>query len=498
MTVPQSKEEPPKLSKSRYISGLQCHLKLWYECYDRQLAGPVGAATQAIFESGRQVGELATKRHPGGRLIKADPLRHEEAVEKTLKAMANTKIPAIFEASFLHGNVRARADILVRGRGGKWDLIDVKSALDVKDTNIDDVAVQRWVLSGAGLEIRQAGVLTLNRDYVYDGRKYDLEELFVLHDLTDVVSGMAKDVAKSVKRMHEMLAQSRAPEIEPGDHCFEPHKCPFYAHCTKALKLPEHPFDELPSLHPTRREALKNLGAEAIKDVPDSFLLTPLQERVRKCVLTKKEYVSKDLATALAEPKYPIHHLDFETCMMALPRYKGTRPYQTIPFQWSNHVEKSPGKLEHDEYLFREDKDPRPGFAKSMLESLGSEGTICIYTPYEIRVIRELADELPKYTEALASLEARCWDLCAVIRDNYYHPAFHGSFSLKQVLPVLVPSMSYDKMAIQDGQDASRAYVEALLTTNKKRKREIHEALLEYCEQDTKAMVRLRGSLRER
>jgi len=458
----------------------------------------VDAATQAIFDTGHEVGVLATKLHPGGLLIEADHFHHEDAVKQTLVAFADHKLPAIFEAAFLHAGVRNRADILVRGRGEQWDLVEVKSALDVSDTNVDDLALQHWVLTGAGIDIRRAGVLTLNRDYVYDGREYDVDELFLLHDLTDTVPGMAKDVAKNVKAMHEMLAQRGPPKIEPGNQCFDPYDCPFYEHCTKGMTFPEHPFGELPKLHPTKRAALKALGVETVEDVPKTFALTALQKRVRDCVRTGKEYVGNALAAVLDEPEYPIHHLDFETFMLALPRYKGTRPYQTLPFQWSNHIESAPGRLKHDEYLCREDKDPRPEFVETMLASLGTKGTICIYTPYEIRVIRELAKALPKYARRLQALEDRCWDLCNVIRDHYYHPDFHGSFSIKQVLPVLVPGMSYERLAVKDGMEASRVYVEALQTDDARRRQEIHDGLIEYCGQDTLAMVRLREALAKR
>lgn len=489
---------PAKLSKSRYLSGLQCHLKLWHECYNRELAGQTNAATQAVFDTGHEVGVLATKRHPGGLLIDEDHFHHEEAVKKTLAAMADAKVPAIFEASFLHNDVRSRADILARARGGKWDLIEVKSALEVKEVNVNDLAVQHWVLRGSGLGIRKAGILTLNRNYVYGGGEYDIDELFVFHDLSSTVSGMAKDVAKNVKTMHEMLAAKKPPKVEPGEQCSDPYDCQYYEHCTKGMTFPEHPFDELPKLHPNKREALRALGVVTVDDVPAEFKLTALQERVRDCVRAGRRYVSEDLAEVLAEPQCPIHHLDFETCMMALPRYKGTRPYQTLPFQWSNHIESAPGKVRHEEYLCREDHDPRPDFAETLLASLGAKGTICIYTPYEIRVIRELAEALPKLAKRLEALERRCWDLCDLIREHHYDPRFHGSFSLKKVLPVLVPSMSYDSLAVQDGQEAGRVYVEALRTHDTKRRAEIQAALLEYCGQDTLAMVRLREALLRR
>jgi hypothetical protein len=409
--------------------------------------------------------------------------------------MANPKVPAIFEASFVHGGVRSRADILARARRGKWDLVEVKSALDVKEVNVDDLAVQHWVLKGAGLDVRMAGILTLNRDYVYDGGEYDVDALFVFHDLTDVVPGMANDVAKNVKAMHEMLAAKKPPKVEPGEQCSDPYECPYYGHCTRNITFPEHPFDELPKLHPSKRAALQALGVVTIDEIPDGFKLTALQERVRDCVRTDRQYVSDHLARELTKLEYPIHHLDFETCMMALPRYKGTRPYQPLPFQWSSDIESAAGKVRHEEYLCCEDHDPRAEFTRTLLASLGTQGTICIYTSYEIRVIRELAEALPKYAKRLRALEPRCWDLCALIRERFYDPRFHGSYSLKKVLPVLVPSMSYDGLSVQDGQEAGRAYVEALTTSDAKRRAEIRAALVEYCGQDTLAMVRLREAL---
>ena len=176
----------------------------------------------------------------------------------------------------------------------------------------------------------------------------------------------------------------------------------------------------------------------------------------------------------------------------------GTRPYQALPFQWSNHIEATPGQLQHDEYLCREDVDPREAFAMTLLETLGSDGTICIYSSYEVTVIRQLAEVLPHLAQRLLALEEQIWDLCGVIKKNFYHPQFHGSFSLKQVLPVLVPSMSYGALSVRDGEAASLAYVESIMTSDEQRRKELQAGLLAYCGQDTLAMVELRRALAER
>lgn len=490
--------ERPKLSKSRYLAGLQCHLRLWYECYQRELAGDgeVDEAQQAIFDTGHEVGRLATRRHPGGALIDADHFHHEEALAHTANALGDRGVPAIFEAAFLHEDVRVRADVLARQKRGGWELIEVKSTLRVKDVHEDDLAVQHWVLRGAGLPVKRAGVLTLNRDYVYRGGEHDVDELFAFHDLTDVAQAKAEEVEANVAAMHRMLGRSKPPRVAPGEHCAAPYECPFHGHCTRGLEAPEHPLLELPNLSGKRKEGLLALGIESILDIPDDVDLSPLQQRVRRCVRTGRPYVSPGLAAALREPKYPIHHLDFETFMTAVPRYKGTRPYQALPFQWSDHVERSDGSVKHLEYLCREDKDPRREFAETLLEALGSKGTIVVYTGYELRVIRELAGALPKSRSALLALEGRVWDLAAVIREHYYHPGFHGSFSLKQVLPAVVPELGYDDLEIQDGSAAARVYLESILCRDGNRKEELHRQLLKYCGRDTLAMVELRRKLR--
>lgn len=488
------KRQPPNLSKSRYLAGLQCQLRLWYQCYE---PGPakVDAALQGIFDTGHQVGELATRRYPGGVLVDADHFHPEEALAHTQDLLADPSVPAIFEAAFRYENVLVRTDILVRQQRGAWDLQEVKSTLGVKEPHIPDLAIQCWVLRGAGLAVRRAGILTLNGGYVYAGGEHDVISLFALHDLTRESAKMAEEIAESVAQFHQMLRAEQPPTISPGDHCFSPYECPFYEHCTRGQEFVEHPIEDLPSLRGKRKEGLTELGIESILGIPDDHPLTELQARVRDCVCGQRPYVSPDLPSALQEPQYPIHHLDFETFSPAVPLYIGTCPYQVLPFQWSNHIENPDGTIRHEEYLCDDDKDPRQDFAESLLASLGDEGSICIYSPYEIRIIRDLAADVPALQQPLLALLDRAWDLCQVIKKHFYHPDFHGSFSLKAVLPALVPTMCYDSLAIQEGNAASCAYMEFVMSDDTDRQQEIRQDLLEYCGQDTLGMVELRRAL---
>jgi predicted RecB family nuclease len=244
---------------------------------------------------------------------------------------------------------------------------------------------------------------------------------------------------------------------------------------------------------------LAAMGVEDIRDIPDSFQMTGIQKRIQTSVRTRQEYIDPMLESELSKVVYPVHFLDFETMGSAIPRYADTKTYQAIPFQWSNHILEADGRLEHHEYLGVEDKDPREDFVRSLLASLGSSGTIFIYTTYEKTIIRVLAEHLPVYQDRLLDTLDRFKDLCEIVRKYYYHPEFHGSFSLKSVLPALHPEMSYENLVIRDGSQAALEYARMIdPATPPTDKHKIRNELLIYCGQDTLAMVKIREGLLNR
>ena len=200
--------------------------------------------------------------------------------------------------------------------------------------------------------------------------------------------------------------------------------------------------------------------------------------------------------TMLTAVQYPVHHLDFETVMLAVPRFSATRPYQALPVQWSNHIQQVTGALSHEEFLHKDVEDPRRMLAESLLESLGEKGSICVYSAYEQSVLEQLAVAIPSLKPALQRIIARLWDLFPIIRDHYYHPAFGGSYSIKSVVRAMVPSLAYDDLAIKEGgHAASQYYRMVFVETDWVERVAIEEALLRYCERDTLAMVELRRAL---
>lgn len=171
------------------------------------------------------------------------------------------------------------------------------------------------------------------------------------------------------------------------------------------------------------------------------------------------------------------------------------RPYDAVPFLFSVHTEHDDSTMEHVDYLHDHDDDPRPRLRDRLIAALGHEGTFCTYSSYERRILCALAEAMPELADALGSIESRLFDLLPVVRNGYYHPRFRGSFSIKSVLPVLVPELGYDDLEIADGQKAAVRYALALSSPDRQVRQATFADLRAYCARDTLAMVRLRHAL---
>ncbi len=489
--APDQVSTTPRLSKSKFLSGLQCHKRVYLEIHHPQLASPPDPSTRAILDMGTEIGELARRRFTGGVLVTAGFRQRDAALAQTVAFMSDANVPAIFEGAFEHDGVLVRADVLERTATG-WRLIEVKSSSRVKDVHVDDLAIQSHVLSGAGVSLAEVCLMHIDTSYVYAGGDVDLTRLFVIEDLSEAVALRRGHVPEQVAAMKAAVEAASPPAIEPDHHCHSPYECPFWAHCTS--DKPARWIYYLPGgKHGISR--LIERGVTTIDDIPADVHLSPVQRRVKDNV----EWISPKLETALRTVRYPVHHVDFETVMLAVPRYAASRPYQSIPVQWSNHVEYESGEIRHAEFLHDDPSEPRRRWAEALIESVGESGSIVVYSAYEEAMMRQLVEAFPEFRSAFTSILKRLWDLHPVIKDHYYHPAFQGSYSIKSVLPAVVPSLGYGDLSIQDGGQAAGAYYRMVfLETDWIEKMRIREALSRYCARDTMAMVELRRALLEK
>jgi len=477
------------------MAGVQCLKRLYWQVHEPELGDVPDAAAVAIMEQGREVGKLARQLFAGGVEVPfCDP---EQAIRITRELIANPDVPAIFEAAFENGGVFVRADILHRRRDGRWRLIEVKSTADLKEQHLDDVAIQHRVVSRSGLDLASSCLAHVNRNYVFQGGSIDVWRFFKIRNLTRQVERLLPKLTFLLRSELRVLVMPMAPQIPPGSHCTSPVTCEFFNRCNPPR--PDDHIGYLPRLHASAAEELKGMGVESISDIPDDFPLSERQRRACTCVQTGEPWFSAELGKQLETLKYPLCFMDFESVNPAIPRFWGMRPFDQLPFQWSVHVQRQPeAELDHYEFLSTDSSDPRRGFITSLCGALGKSGSIVVYSQqFESQRLAELAARLPEFAEPIKAIQSRLFDLLPVVRDHVYHPAFAGSYSLKSVLPALVPAMSYDGMAVGNGQDAGLVW-ESLVRggLDQAESERIRKALLAYCGQDTMAMVRLLENLK--
>ena len=481
-----------RISKTKFIAGCRCLKRLYLRVHEPELAAEPDGANQSIIEQGREVGLLARKLFPGGIEIRSEG-GLDQAIRATRELVANPDVPAIFEGTFEHGKVLVRVDVLQRRHGKRWKLIEVKSTTDVRDHHLEDVAIQHRVLSRSGLDVTSACLAHINRGYVYPGGEIDPRGFFRIRNLTRRVQRLQHKLTSQLRSEFRVLALPTPPDIRVGSHCTDPVTCEFFDHCN-----PSPPHDHvgfLPRIHASVVDALAEMGVESIRDIPHDFELTDIQRRAARCVRTGESWYDHDgLRAQLATLSYPIAYIDFETVNPAIPRFAGTHPYQHIAFQWSAHIQQQPGaEPQHYEFLAPDTSDSRRTFISSLCDVLGNRGSIVVYhQQFESQRLSELASWLPEFSRRIEKIQRRLWDLLPIIRDHVYHPAFAGSYSLKRVLPALVPDMTYDGMEVADGQDAGLAWMSLIGgSLDQAETEKITKALLDYCAQDTLGMISL-------
>lgn len=485
------------LSKSKLLAFRQCPKRLWLEVHRPELRQD-STATQASFSVGHHVGDVARRLYDPkgkGQLIDTEDERFEAAFVRSMDLLGSSQ--PIFEAGFSAGGARAFADVMlpVRKAGKRaWRMVEVKSSTSIKDYHRDDAAVQAFVARSAGVPLVAIALAHIDKAWVYPGGNA-YQGLLKEQDLTAEAFSRKSEVKAWVAEAQAIARKRKEPAIATGRHCTDPYGCGFLGYCQNRETPTQYPVSWLPRV---RSKALKALIEEEwlidLREVPDD-LLNDRQRRVKTCTLSDETYFdAKNAASDLAAHKPPAYFLDFETIQFAVPIWKGTRPYQQIPFQFSAHRLSRRGKLEHQVFLDLSGNDPSKAFAEALISACGERGPVFVYKAgFETARIRELADRLPRQKRALLAINERVVDLLKVAEQRYYHPSQQGSWSLKKILPAIAPDLGYGELkGVQDGEMAMSAYLEAISSgTTKNRKAQIRRQLLDYCELDTYALVRL-------
>ncbi len=478
---------PPRLSKSRFTAGLQCHRQLWWKAHEpRAPELRPDPALQAIFDMGTRVGERARQEFPDATLIHLDYRRPERAVEATRQALA-AGAPTILEASFYEDNIFVAVDALSKEPEG-WVVTEVKATSKLKPQHIPDAAVQAHVVEKAGLPVARVELMHLNKQH----RHPDEGPLFTRADISQEVAELRATIHDEAAAQMQMLA-GPLPDVPPGPQCTSPYECPFLARC--ANPAPDHAIDELNGIRDKALGDLRAAGIQTIDQIPNDFPLKPLHARHRAALLQNDVIIEPGLKSVLATYRYPIAMLDFETVAPALPLWNGCSPFGVVPVQFSVHTLHEDGEVSHQSCLAEGQGDPRPGVAQALARALDGAATILAWhASVEKRCLTILAEASPDNARALLEARDKTEDLLVVVKNHLYHPGFRGSFSIKDVVPALLPAMAYDRLEVADGQAASHLLERMLCRPEELTEHECAELrtqLCAYCDHDTAVMVEL-------
>lgn len=473
----------PGLSKSRLMSFLQCPKRLWLEKRRPDLAR-INAAQQAAFDTGHDIGDIARRLYDlqGTGTVISGERGMGEALRTTAALMTSPAATPLFEATFQRDGLLIRADVLDRNRGR---LIEVKSSTGVKDEHATDCAIQAWVLEASPARPRTVALAHIDSTFTYGGDG-DYNGLLVEQDLGAEVAPRLQQIpawlgaAKNVLRGDE-------PATPIGTRCRTPYPCPFVDHCWPQT---DYRLTTLPAIGRRLDELIAN-GYKDVRELPRELVRGEDALRAWHAARTGRPEIDGAARGELALLSWPRYYLDFETIGPAIPLWAGTRPYQSIPFQWSLHIEQTPGQLEHAGFLDLSGKLPARAVAEALLSEIGTRGPVLTYTNYEKGCLATLAAFCPGLADALGAVIDRLIDLHPIVKRSYYHPAMKGSWSIKAVLPTIAPDMDYALLeGVQDGGGAQAAFTEAIAPqTSAARKKELEEQLLRYCAHDTLAMV---------
>ena len=492
------KKNTYKLSKSTFIRGLQCEKSLYLYKHHYKSKDPTSTSLQAVFDQGTNIGLLAQELFPNG--VDASPENHFKMVEsfrKTLDFITEGE-SIIYEATFIYNDVLAALDILVKDLEG-WKAYEVKSSTKVSETYIKDAAIQYYTITNSGIDLKDISIVHINNQYTKDG-ELDIHQLFTIESVYDEVLEFLPQIPNEVRKLKNVIESAEAPQKDIGSHCSDPYECDFKGTCWK--HIPQYSVFNISRLNKDKKFDLYKQGVVTLDQIDLAQTdLNPNQVLQVESEVNGTSHIDFDEIRNFTNGlNYPLCFLDFETIGPAIPIYNGSRPYQQLVFQYSLHIqETSASDIKHREYLASPTEDPRIGFIEQLIQDCGSIGDILVYNiGFEKGKLIDLIEMFPQYSNQLRGIVNRLKDLMIPFQQKwYYTPEMKGSYSIKHVLPALVPKLSYNDLEINEGGNASNTFLSMVNGTFKGNEPQIRKSLLEYCKRDTYAMVKILGKLNE-
>lgn len=470
------------LTKSDFVAYIDSPRHLWAIKHNKLTEVELNAFLNHLFEQGYDVEEY------GEKYIR----------EILVPEYEDSSINILFQPTANDGEFEARADVLIKNpKTNKWDMYEIKSSTEVKRQHRYDVTFQSLVF-GKNYELGEIFILHLNPDYTRTG-EIDIAKLFTRTNLTKVVSDLIHEVQILRYEALEVISEDDYSLVQS---CIRPKLCPCLGICHQ--DLPDYSIYDISNLTANEKKIreLEKLGFISIDDVPLNFALSEKQRFQVQIAQNNQTYInSNSIEKSFEKLQYPIYFVDYESFNPAIPMFDSYKPYDQIPFQWSLHIkEDSTSELKHYEFIETQQIDPIVNFLSAMQAVVGTNGSIIVWNKaFEGTQNKRMGEIHSEFKDYCENMNSRLFDLMEIFRDGLYADRkFKGSYSIKIVLPVLVPSLSYKGMNIAEGATAMASWNDMVFgNTDDEQKAQIRADLLKYCELDTLAMVRIFEKLAE-
>lgn len=489
-----------QLSKSDFLLFLKHPAWLWLKKFEPNKLPPIDVSTQALFDMGFRFERYAEQLFSNGQRIEGDYFEKDTNTARALATGAQTLFQAKFTAS---DHTACLTDVMVRVGGDEFDIYEIKASTKAKPEHSWDLAFQKRVIEACGYRVRKTAVVHINSGYVRRG-EIDVMALTSIADITDDVNNTLPALDAKVQAAFEVITNREMPDASlryaAGGGAYD--WLPIFKSLQPAL--PDDSIYNLARLNPQLAARLEDAGISRIGDIPNEIVtsLAPAQiGQISTTRLGRPRIDQLAISKFMQTIQYPLYFLDYETASDAVPLYDGTKPYQQIPMQYSLHILDSPeAELRHHEFLWTHKSNPMPALIEQLKTDIGPTGSIAVwYKNFECGRHTEMAEMYPEHAAFLLDLNRRVVDLIDPFQQQLYVDArFGGSASIKNVLPVLAPDLSYKELDIQNGGAAQASYMQAVFGDMPREERQkVFDDLLVYCKLDTLAMVRIYEVLNE-
>lgn len=431
------------------------------------------------------MGELAQHIFPGGTDVSKTTSNSAEALLKT-QELIEQKCPVIYEATFMHQGVLVMVDILCF-ENNRVQAYEVKSSLKVSEAYVKDACLQYFVLKNVLPQFEDLFLVTIDGSYEL-GDSLDLKKLFRKRSMKEKAEANLDYFETRVKEAEDLIAHNITPQREIGPHCFKPYTCDFFGHCWQG-KLSDQSVFSMPFVDKLKVFEWYNNGITTLNQLKAQDFAKPWQHTILQCILNKTPFIDLDgIRQWMSRVKGKVLAMDMEVWNPAVPKLKGCKPFEQIPFLIGLYGDGLSLALfcEHLE-------DEREQLTRQFIEAVRDYDSIVVYDKtLEVAVLKDLMTRFPEMAEDLKSIQHKLFDLFELISKNhYYHPDFKNNLSLKTLSAVVLPEFSYGE--VQSGLEALSVYDEFRQENNPIHKDLLKQHLNEYCLNDCRAVFELLG-----